>query len=521
MFAGSFQQVYMSTNSGSTWTIDTAGLGNQAITMFCDDAYGYDYALSNMRIWKSKGGTQPWSRIDQPFSSISNDPSISQLFNSISGDTLLFAATAFGGYTSRDQGATWLRDSLQSPAGFMYGLVKTASGKVLTSTNLGVFAKNSPTADWSKIFPSQGYLSASPLFIDGSDSLYTLGAKINAANQNSVRANWKSTDGGATWSPDTLGLGTIGVGQDQIFWVDEKGNQHLAGFDTPARMYSKASGKAWAVDTSGYGNRSLDYPTAFGSDKRGNLYAAMLNLGTYTGSLYKRPIAGGPWVADTAGLGGVQAYWITVDRGGSLVLGTTDGVYRKGGSTWGRIPSPPGLNGYNAFVVSIDSTGALVAGFSTLSGLNFVWSGVYATRNNGASWTYLGLDSLSVRGLVSYGDTTFAYTYADGFYKLRSQSSGASFAEETVVPGTPELEQNFPNPFNPTTLIRFSVPRRDRYSLKIFDVLGREIARLLDGELDAGVHEVRFEPSRYSSGVYFYQLQSKSAVLTRKLVLLK
>jgi hypothetical protein len=521
LLARSSQQVYMSSNSGSTWTIDTTGLGGQTITMFCDDAYGNLYALSNTRIWKSVGGAQAWSRIDQPFSSLSNDPSISQLFNSISGDTVLFAATAFGGYVSLDQGATWFRDSLQFQAGFIYGFVKTGSGKVLTSTNLGVFAKSSPTADWSKVFPSQGYLAASPVFLDGSGSLYALGAKANPTNPNSVRANWKSTDGGATWNPDSLGIGAIGGGQDQIYWVDETGSQHLAGYDTPTKMYSKTQGKAWAADISGYTNNSLDYPTAFGSDKRGNLYAGMLNLGTNIGFLYRRPIAGGSWVADTAGLGGTQVYWITVDRGGSPVLGTTSGVYRKNGSTWGKIPSPPGLNGYNAFVVSVDSTGAIVAGFSTLSGFNYAWRGVYATKNNGTSWTYLGLDSLSVRGLVSYGDTTFAYTYADGFYKLRSQSSGTNAVAQSDIPSSFELDQNYPNPFNPTTLIRFSVPLRDRYSLKVFDVLGREVAQLLNGELEAGVHEVQFDASRYSSGVYFYQLQAGTAVLTRKLVLLK
>jgi hypothetical protein len=521
ILASYFSQVYMSTNSGATWTDKSTGLGGQTATMFCDDAFGNLYAMSGTQIWKSTGGTQSWSRIDQSFSSLSNDPSVSPLFNSISGDSLLHAATVFGSYLSLDQGATWLRDSVQPSAGFIYGVVKTTSGKVLTSTNLGVYAKGSPAANWSKAFPSQGYLPASPLFLDGAGSVYTLGAKINPTNGQSVRSNWKSTDGGTTWNPDSVGLGVIGGGQNLIYWVDETGVQHLAGYTTPAKMYSKSPGKAWAVDTSGYGKKAIDYPTAFGSDKRGNLYAAMLDLNTYTGFVYRRPIVGGSWVADTAGLGGTQVYWITVDRSGSVVLGTISGVYRKIGTSWSKIPSPPGLNGYNAFVVSVDSTGALVAGFSTLAGLNYAWRGVYATRNNGASWTYLGLDSLSVRGLVSYGDTTYAYTYADGFYKLRSPASGTSSVSETVAPVTFQLDQNYPNPFNPSTLIRFSVPERNRYSLKIFDVLGREITRLLDSDLEAGIHEVQFDASRYSSGVYFYQLQSKSAVLTRKLVLLK
>lgn len=220
IFSGTFQQVYVSTNNGSTWVIDTVGLGNQTVTRFCDDAFGNVYAMSNTRMWKSAGGTQPWIRIDQAFSSLPNDPSINLLFNSISGDTLLLASTVFGGYRSRDQGATWSRDSLQFPASFMYGLVKTPSGKLFTSTSLGVFAKNSPADDWSKVFPSQGYLAASPVHLDGSGSLYTLGAKINPSNVSSALVNWKSTNGGVAWSPDSLGLAAIGGGQGLLYWVD-------------------------------------------------------------------------------------------------------------------------------------------------------------------------------------------------------------------------------------------------------------------------------------------------------------
>jgi hypothetical protein len=522
VFVAWSKKAYVSTNSGATWNIDTTGLNvkdNLGLTGFCDDAFGNIYARSATGLWRSTAGTQPWVRIDQPLSALAYDPSTGFLFNSLSGDTLLYAATAFGSYISANQGTTWTLDNSQFSASFIYGLAKTSAGRLLTSTNLGVYYKNPGDLQWTKTFPTSGFVAASPVFIDGSGNAYALGAKTNPSNFQSLRANWKSTNGGITWNPDTAGIGGL-AGQIPTYYVDETGTQHYGAYDTPAKFYRKASGQSWVSDTAGYGIGTLDLPSVFGTDRHGFLYVATNNVSSGKGMVWKHPIAGGTWVPDTAGLAGTQVYWITADKNGVPLAGAIDGLYRKNGARWTKLPSPPGLNGYSAFVVSADSSGYTIAGFSTPQGNNYFWRGLYATNNNGATWTYLGLDSIYVRGLVSYGDTTYAYTYADGLYKVRSTGSISSVGASTV-PISFRLEQNYPNPFNPTTLIRFSVPQRSRYSLKIFDVLGREVVRLLDGELAAGVHEVQFDASRYSSGAYFYQLQSGAAVLTRKLVLLK
>jgi hypothetical protein len=83
------------------------------------------------------------------------------------------------------------------------------------------------------------------------------------------------------------------------------------------------------------------------------------------------------------------------------------------------------------------------------------------------------------------------------------------------------LEQNFPNPFNPVTTIRFSLAQSGKASLKIYDVIGREIALLFDEEMTRGNHAVQWSASDVPTGVYFYVLQSGTAVRTRKLVVMK
>ncbi|HET9130973.1 MAG TPA: T9SS type A sorting domain-containing protein, partial [Terriglobia bacterium] len=91
----------------------------------------------------------------------------------------------------------------------------------------------------------------------------------------------------------------------------------------------------------------------------------------------------------------------------------------------------------------------------------------------------------------------------------------------TDIPGAYALEQNFPNPFNPTTTISFQLPAASKVSLKIYDLLGREIQTLVNGEMNPGTHQVSFEASTLASGIYFYRLNAGMYTATRKLVLLK
>jgi hypothetical protein len=83
------------------------------------------------------------------------------------------------------------------------------------------------------------------------------------------------------------------------------------------------------------------------------------------------------------------------------------------------------------------------------------------------------------------------------------------------------LLANYPNPFNPTTTIRYSIPRADMVRLEVFDELGRLTAQLVNEKKEAGVHEIKFDGSRLESGVYFSRLIAGTSVLTNKLILLK
>ncbi len=95
---------------------------------------------------------------------------------------------------------------------------------------------------------------------------------------------------------------------------------------------------------------------------------------------------------------------------------------------------------------------------------------------------------------------------------------------ENIIAGMPinfELEQNFPNPFNPATKIRYEIPERSFVTLKVYDVLGNEVVTLVNEEKSAGDYEVEFNGTSFPSGIYFYRLQADSYVKTKKMILLK
>jgi len=117
--------------------------------------------------------------------------------------------------------------------------------------------------------------------------------------------------------------------------------------------------------------------------------------------------------------------------------------------------------------------------------------------------------------------------YSFGNYKLQPQSFDDIVAatntdvEDSSLPGSFALHQNYPNPFNPSTSIRFDVASAANVSLVVYDMLGREVATLVNGQMAAGTHSVTFDASQLTSGVYMYQLSNGVDTQTRTMLLMK
>jgi hypothetical protein len=96
-----------------------------------------------------------------------------------------------------------------------------------------------------------------------------------------------------------------------------------------------------------------------------------------------------------------------------------------------------------------------------------------------------------------------------------------AIAGPAEVPSGVVLHQNFPNPFNPTTTITFELPATDHVSLRIYDMLGREVRSLMNNRMGPGTHSVRMDAGGLASGVYVYRLQAGDRHSQRTMVLLK
>lgn len=113
-------------------------------------------------------------------------------------------------------------------------------------------------------------------------------------------------------------------------------------------------------------------------------------------------------------------------------------------------------------------------------------------------------------------DSSYAFTNGD-VYGV-SIFDPTSVESEKIATSEFILYQNFPNPFNPSTEIKFQLRENVRTSIKVFDLLGREFANLIDNNLEAGIHSIKFNPQDFglSGGVYLYRMKAGNFLVTKK-----
>ncbi len=160
---------------------------------------------------------------------------------------------------------------------------------------------------------------------------------------------------------------------------------------------------------------------------------------------------------------------------------------------------------------------------STRVGYIAGWQGrILRTTDGGGSWELQTTPAMLDLHAIFFVNDSVRYAAGSGGIILKTRTGGTTAVlERDGIPHSVVLHQNYPNPFNPSTTIRFEVSRSGFVSLKVYNLLGQEVATLVDGIQDSGFKAVEFDGSNLPSGVYFYQLKAGHFVQTKKMLLIR
>jgi len=236
--------------------------------------------------------------------------------------------------------------------------------------------------------------------------------------------------------------------------------------------------------------------------------------------------AGTPEVTNSSTNGQDIINAIAMRQGGQTYSIMVDGI--RVSTTWDNL-------------VPVELTSFTVSALNNSVTLN--WSTASELNNSGfeIQRTVMGNEFVTIGFLNGYGTTTEAKTYSfvdynivvgNYSYRLKQVDFDGTFSyssELDVVVSSPtqfELAQNFPNPFNPSTKINFNLTVDSKVSLKVFNILGQEVATLINSNLVAGVNSINFDASELNSGVYLYRLEAigidgSNFVNVKKMILTK
>ena len=150
---------------------------------------------------------------------------------------------------------------------------------------------------------------------------------------------------------------------------------------------------------------------------------------------------------------------------------------------------------------------------------------IFATSDGGETWfteqssTNLPFTNIS---MITSGNSSEYWIAGDGWNILHKKIILVNVkSEETRFPQSFSLSQNYPNPFNPTTTISYQLPITNHVALKVYDVLGREVAVLVNEMKNAGTYSVQWNASQFSSGVYILTMSAGNFTATKKILLMR
>ncbi|MEP7145631.1 MAG: YCF48-related protein, partial [bacterium] len=476
-WAGGSNELWKTTDSGNSWNSQVHYFAKNI--KFLNSQTGYLANGSN--IYKTTNTGENWFTIGN-----TNGRDISLI-----GSNILYTVGGFGSMTkSSNGGNSWIQVSRSISNNLLWSVVFpdintgfiTWSGVIMKTTNSGEI--------WKSIYYDSSHYFNRITFVNNQTGWTTSGQILN-----------KTTDGGLSWNLQNM---------------NQPGS--IEGIEF------KNSNTGWlTVEPSGFGYYAVK--TTNGGENWISFYAYNYHLDNV--EIYSFDDLNIGIVANNVSLvtsnGGLnwQSFPNTYsfnsssrDDGNNLYACNFNQVYKSTdfGRTWQLISNS--IQNSVTIIKMVDSNTGYLAGLR---------GSLLKSTNGGISWvTQNSMIGTQIRS-IAVADTN-CWVVGDGGIILSTAKGG------TIISGITQnnslstdflLFQNYPNPFNPSTKIQYSLPNNSYVTLKVYNIIGREMQTLVSKEQRSGNYEIEFSGNNLPSGVYFYRLEASNFVQTKRMVLIK
>jgi photosystem II stability/assembly factor-like uncharacterized protein len=503
--------VYRSTDYGTSWTLADTGMTNHNVTALAHSGDGSVLfaGTDGGGVFLSTNNGTYWT----PASSGLTNTHIRAI--AVSGANLFAGTDGSGVFLSTDNGTSWnpVNTGLNFPYVHAFGVVPNGTGgaNIFAGTwGSGIFLSTNNGVNWTSV--NSGLICRCVNTLAACDSNLFVGTNGCGA--------FISTDNGAGWTQVNGNLTGVNVYALAVVPNDQGGKNLVAG--SGGVFLSSNNGASWILTTPDYLGGGGETAFAIDRSKPGitKIYTAHNALDHQLVNVFLSTDKGYTWtqfgVNLYPALSNISALAVSDTN---LFIGTPDkGVLltTDGGMNW--TPRNHGLTDtcINALTVFTDSTGNV----SIFAATNH---GIFVTTDNGSHWSLASSDNVSTqaRALAICRKDMFAGASFNVWKRPLSEMATAVEINGNNVLRQFSLHQNYPNPFNPSTVISYELPAHALVVLKLFDILGREVKTLCNEHQNAGSYSVRFDASRFPSGVYFYRLEAGLYHDIKKLLLLK
>jgi len=529
----------------------------------------YSLAVRTLKVTSNiQGGTNIIIGTDGgPYLLDNNSPNWTPIFNGLPNGIAIMTITTMGSnifagtngagvYLSTNNGTNWIASNDGIKDEYLWFLYNSGTS-LYAGTNTGIFISTNNGINWSSV--NNGII--------GSDvhSFAVIGSKIYAGTYG--QGVYFSSNNGSNWAIVNNGLLETNV---NALSASSDGKKLIAGTAAGCVFLSTNSGTDWT-----WINQNLNLQ--FGPVYSMVLSDTNLFVGTEGGGIFLLTPNGTNWIQTIMCINGVNqknvwslaassnensskilfagtdsiifrstnegVNWtpiglltgfviraMTVSLNGNILAGTLGGIYlsTNNGASWNSFNK--GLPN-NVDVFSLFNTPDGKGGYNIVAGTD---NGVFAASDNDTIWTDVstGLTNTFVQaialttndaGITSIFAGTSTSVWKRPLTEIQSavkHTTGIN-NKQINLPTNFSLQQNYPNPFNPTTTINYSVAKSGIVKLKVCDLLGREVAQLVNENKPVGNYSVQFNASKLVSGIYFYRMESGSFSQTKKLLLLK